>query len=188
MYRLKERSNERKPSRPNDALPPECTVYILLGGALPSSATELKALLICLAVISIVTFPLTAALNALVIMAVKTKSRMRAIKSNIPLACLATTDLIVGVIVQPMFTVVMITIVRGETTTKTCTLHKVALLLTTGLCDTSSCPPCLNKWEKISSHEAHFLVQYRTNHKCSFASLFCIGVVIFPYSAHSCYF
>ena len=118
-------------------LPPGCTVYILLGGALPSSATELKALLIFLAVISIVTFPLTAALNALVIMAVKTKSRIRAIKSNIPLACLATTDLIVGVIVQPMFTVVMITIVRGETATKTCTLHKVALLFTTGLCDTS---------------------------------------------------
>ena len=127
--------NESLPSQ--RMLPSACTVYIILGGPPPSSATELKAFLIFLALISIVTFPFTAALNALVIMAIKTKSRIRAIKSNILLACLATTDLMVGVIVQPMFTVVMITIVRGETTTKTCTLHKIALLLTTGLCDTS---------------------------------------------------
>ena len=117
--------------------PPGCTVYITLGGPPPSSATELKALLIFLAVISIVTFPFTAAFNALVIMAVKTKSRMRAIKSNILLACLATTDLMVGVIVQPMFTALMITIVRGETTTKTCTLQKVTQFFTSVLCDTS---------------------------------------------------
>ena len=117
--------------------PPGCTVYITLGGPPPSSATELKAFLIFLAVISIVTFPFTAALNVLVIMAVKTKSRMRAIKSNILLACLATTDLMVGVIVQPMFTALTITIVRGETTTKMCTLQFVFHFFTSVLCDTS---------------------------------------------------
>ena len=85
----------------------------MLGGTLPPSATEVKALLIFRAVISIVTFPCTAALNALVIMAVKTKSRMRAIKANILLASLTSTDMMVGVIVQPMFTALMISIVRG---------------------------------------------------------------------------
>ena len=89
-------------------IPPGCAVYITLGGTLPPSATEVEALLIFFAVISIVTFPFTAALNAFVIVAVKTKSRMRANKSNILLACLATTDLMVGVIVQPLFTTLMI--------------------------------------------------------------------------------
>ena len=120
-----------------EVIPPKCSIYILLGGALPSSATEVKALLIFLAVISIVTFPLTAALNVLVIMATKTNSQMRANKSCILLACLATTDLMVGVIVQPMFTALMVTIVRGEATTKTCTLQRVAQFFTSVLCDTS---------------------------------------------------
>ena len=42
----------------------------------------------------------------------------------------------VGVIVQPLFTALMIAIVRGETATKTCTLQKVAQFFTSVLCDT----------------------------------------------------
>ena len=120
-----------------EVIPPKCSIYILLGGALPPSATEVKALLIFLAVISIVTFPLNAALNVLVIIALKTNSQMRANTSCILLASLATTDLMVGVIVQPMFTALMITIVRGEITTKMCTLQKVTQFFTSVLCDTS---------------------------------------------------
>ena len=119
-----------------DIIPPKCSIYILLGGTLPLFATEVKALLIFFAVISIVTFPLTAALNVLVIMALKTNSQ-RGNKSCILLACLAKTDFLVGVIVQPMFTALMIAIVRGETTPKTCTLQKVAQVFTSVLCDTS---------------------------------------------------
>ena len=52
--------------------------------------------LIFIAVISIITFPLTAVMNALVIIAVKTKHRLKT-KSNIALACLSTTDLTMGV-------------------------------------------------------------------------------------------
>ena len=118
-------------------LPPGCGVYSLLGGPLPPSATEVKAFLIFLAVISSVTFPFTAALNALVIMAVKTKSRMRAIKSNILLACLATTDLTVGVIVQPMFIALMITIVQGNITTRSCSLQNITKFVTSVLCESS---------------------------------------------------
>ena len=125
-------------SLPNQGmLPPGCTVYMTLGGPLPSSATELKILLIFFAVISIVTFPFTAALNTLVIMAVKTKSRMRAIKSNILLACLATTDLMVGVIVQPMFIASVIIIVQGKITTRSCELQSITQHFMTVLCDTS---------------------------------------------------
>ncbi|KAL9980470.1 hypothetical protein ACROYT_G009070 [Oculina patagonica] len=55
---------------------PGCGVFTILGGTLPPSATEAKAVLLFLAVINIVTFPFTAALNALamVIIAVKKKS------------------------------------------------------------------------------------------------------------------
>lgn len=120
-----------------ETFPPKCSIYIMLGGTLLPSATEVKALLIFFAVISIVAFPVTAALNVLVIMALKTNSRMRANKSYILLASLATTDLMVGVIVQPLFTALLITIVQGQTTTKACTLQNVTQSLTNVLCDTS---------------------------------------------------
>ena len=75
--------------------------------------------------IKIVTFPFTAALKALVTIAVKVKSRLRAHKSNILLACLATTDLMVGVIVQPLYAALMITMVLGDTATGSCTLQMI---------------------------------------------------------------
>ena len=125
-------------SYPNhETMPPGCGIYILLGGTLPPSATEAKAVLIFLAVINIVTFPFTAALNALVITAVKTKSRLRANKSNILLACLATTDLMVGVIVQPMYAALMITIALGEKSTGPCVLQTLTPAFTSALCDSS---------------------------------------------------
>ncbi len=104
---------------------------------LEPSVSEAKAVLIFLAVINIVTFPVTAALNALVIIAVKTKARLRANKSNILLACLATTDLMVGVIVQPMFAAFMITIVLDDTSTGSGALQNLTAILTSVLCNTS---------------------------------------------------
>ena len=127
--------NESLPS--HGVLPPGCTVYIVLGGTPPSDAPELRALLIFLAVISIATFPFTTVLNALVIIAVKTKSRMRTIKSNILIASLAGTDLMVGVIVQPMFIALTILIVRGRITTRSCVLQNITQCSTSILYDTS---------------------------------------------------
>ena len=119
--------NESQPS--HAMIPPECSIYILMGEKLPPSATEVQAVLIFLAVINIVTFPFTVAFNALVIIAVKMKSRLRAHKSNILLTCLATTDLMVGLIVQPLFVASIITIVLGETTTESCTLQNLTPIL-----------------------------------------------------------
>ncbi|CAH3132810.1 unnamed protein product, partial [Pocillopora meandrina] len=53
------------------------------------------------AALNIYTFPFAILLNSLVIVAVKTNRRLRT-KSNISLACLATTDFAVGLIVQPL--------------------------------------------------------------------------------------
>ena len=52
-------------------------------------------------VVSVINCPLVIFLNALVIVAVKTKRQLRT-KSNIILACLATTDLAVGLFSQPL--------------------------------------------------------------------------------------
>ena len=53
------------------------------------------------AALNIFTCPLAIVLNSLVLVAVKTKRCLRT-KSNISLACLATTDFAVGLIVQPL--------------------------------------------------------------------------------------
>ncbi|XP_078344003.1 melanocyte-stimulating hormone receptor-like [Oculina patagonica] len=128
-------TNVSQPSQ--EMIPAACTMYISLGGVLPPSAIEARAVLIFLSVISIVTFPFTAALNTLVIIAVKTKARLRAHKCNILLACLATTDLMVGVIIQPLFAALMITFVVGATTAGSCALQNVTGFFSMFLCDTS---------------------------------------------------
>ncbi|XP_078361557.1 adenosine receptor A1-like [Oculina patagonica] len=129
-------TNGSQPSQ--EVIPSACQVYqILLGGMLPPSAIEARAFLIFLAVINIVTSPFTAALNTLVIIAVKMKARLRANKSNILLACLATTDLMVGVIVQPLVAALLITFVLGETTAGSCALQNVAQFLSITLCNNS---------------------------------------------------
>ncbi|XP_078362269.1 melanocyte-stimulating hormone receptor-like [Oculina patagonica] len=128
-------TNESLPSQ--DMIPPACSLYVSLGGMLPPSATEAKAFLIFLAVINIVTCPFTAALNTLVIIAVKTKARLRANKPNILLACLATTDLMVGVIVQPLFAALLINLLLGKATAGSCALQNVASFVSMVLCNTS---------------------------------------------------
>ena len=53
-------------------------------------------------IINSITFPFTIFLNVLVIMAVKTRPRLRT-NSNILLACLAVTDALAGVLGQPSY-------------------------------------------------------------------------------------
>ena len=75
--------------------------------------------LIFIAVINIVACPLTAVMNALVIIAVKTKHRLKT-KSNIALACLSTTDLTMRVIGQPAFIAWVIAQLQGNTSSTYC--------------------------------------------------------------------
>ena len=68
----------------------------------PSFLTsEMSALLISLSIIDLLVCPCTIFLNILVMMAVKTNSRIRN-KYNAVLACLAGTDLMTGVLGQPV--------------------------------------------------------------------------------------
>ena len=61
-----------------------------------------------------VTCPFVILLNILVMVAVKTKRQLRS-KSNLSLACLATTDLVVGLVVQPLQIVYSSLMLNGET-------------------------------------------------------------------------
>ena len=75
---------------------PECHPAILQG-TLHHTTLEAYGWLVFITVICIVSCPLTTAVNALIIIAVKTKNQLKT-KSNIALACFLTTDLAMGVI------------------------------------------------------------------------------------------
>ena len=63
-------------------------------------------------IINSITCPFTVLLNVLVIMAVKRRPRLQT-NSNILLACLAATDALTGLIVQPLFIVWKISLILG---------------------------------------------------------------------------
>ena len=88
-------------------------VYFL--GKLQQLSSMYKAGLIFITIILVITFPCTVILNALVIIAVKMKPRIRARKSNILLALLvllALTDFMVGAFVQTTLIEVLLTLLQ----------------------------------------------------------------------------
>ena len=85
-------------------------------------AEDVSAVLLCTVIINFITCPFTIMLNGLVMIAVKTKRWLRK-NSNIALACLATTDLMVGVVVQPLY--VIMGIFKLTRAIEFCTTYKV---------------------------------------------------------------
>ena len=83
--------------------PAGCESDLVFGKRLHHPPLSGVAFLIFLIIFNIITFPFTAVLNALVMISVLAKSRLRAHKSNILLAFLALTDFTVGILVQPTF-------------------------------------------------------------------------------------
>ena len=92
----------------------DCKIYAF--GNVPlqySSDDSLYGLLVAAAVFSLATCPVTILLNALVMVAVKTKQRLQT-NPNILLACLALTDLMVGLVSQPIDITEIIFLLRGK--------------------------------------------------------------------------
>ena len=83
--------------------PAGCEADLMFGKRLRHPSSWGVAFLIFLIIFNIITFPITAVLNALVMISVNAKSQLSAHKSNILLAFLALTDFIVGILVQPAF-------------------------------------------------------------------------------------
>ena len=89
---------------------------------------ELRAVFIFRIAINAVSSPFVILLNILVMVAVKTNRRLRT-KSNVSLACLATTDLIVGLVVQPLQIVRHSLMLKGETGILCSTLAKITVAI-----------------------------------------------------------
>ena len=79
-------------------------------------------------ILNILSSPVTILMNVLVIMAVKTRSRLQS-KYNILLACLAGTDLLVGVASQPSYIVGQIYVIKGLSLSEYCGYHKLTNFL-----------------------------------------------------------
>ena len=75
-------------------------------------STQAQISLIINIIINIVTCPFTVLLNALVIIAVKTRPTLQSY-ANILLACLAATDAVSGVLAQPSFILYMMLLLLG---------------------------------------------------------------------------
>ena len=105
----------------------DCTLYNDMGGK-PNQFSSLDYTVVVSTIIfHAATLPFTILLNLLVIAAVATKGRLQR-KSNIALACLATADLMVGIIGQPLMIAVTITTLQGKTTSETCSIQTAAKL------------------------------------------------------------
>ena len=83
-------------------------------GTVNDISSEVYCWLVFITVISIITCPVTTVLNALIMVAVKTKNQVRT-KSNIALACLSSTDAVMGVIGLPLFNSWLIVELQGNT-------------------------------------------------------------------------
>ena len=90
-------------------------------GTVNDISSEVYCWLVFITVISIITCPVTTFLNALIIVAVKTKNQVRA-KCNIALACLSSTDAVMGVIGLPLFSSWLIVELQGNTYGTYCVL------------------------------------------------------------------
>ena len=89
---------------------------------------EKIALAMTAIILSILSFPATILMNVLVITAIKARPRLQS-KYNILLACLAGTDLLVGVALQPVFIVAQIYVIQGLSLTEYCLYHKESHLI-----------------------------------------------------------
>ena len=98
----------------SDTSPTGCEADLVFGKRLQHPSSLSVAFFIFLIIVNLLTFPVTAVLNALVMISVQTKSRLRAHKSNVLLAFLALTDFTIGILVQPAFAAVLIMLLLNE--------------------------------------------------------------------------
>ena len=117
--------------------PVHCVLYSFIGGK-PDYLSDLPfAVLVALIVIHATTCPFAIVLNLLVMIAVKTKARLQSM-SNIALACLASTDLMVGLVVQPLLIAQMVNLIQGETTAGACSVQSATGFFITFFCFSSA--------------------------------------------------
>jgi len=93
-----------------------CGSFAIVSQNLSNISSFVHNTTVFLITVNSITCPLIILLNILVMVAVKTKRQLRT-TSNVALACLATTDLVVGLAVQPLHIACYILILRADTET-----------------------------------------------------------------------
>ena len=109
---------------PSQEIPIECE-SLYFKRKLHNVPPKVNIALVSSLVLNCVTFPFTVVLNLLVIAAVKTRQRLRT-NSNVVIACLETTDLLVGVFVQPFYFPVVMSVIstlEGDLSSTTCLIR-----------------------------------------------------------------
>ena len=96
----------------------ECGIYAFLGGNIDQNNSASHGVLVVLIIMSIIASPVTTVLNALVIIAVKTKPRLKTM-SNATLGCLAVTEMF-G---MPIFIAARISSLQADTTSDFCAVQ-----------------------------------------------------------------
>ena len=76
--------------------------------------------------LNLMTLPFVVVMNALIIIAVKTRRRLQTMY-NIMLASLAGTDLVVGIISQPIFVAQEIFLLTGPPMTEYCRVYRITI-------------------------------------------------------------
>ncbi len=112
-----------------------------------SAADSFYGLLVATAVLSLTACPFTILLNALVMVAVKTKRRLQT-HPNIMLACLALTDLMVGLIVQPLYITKTILLLQGKDFNELCDIDFAFTISFFMLVHTTTCQLVLVSGER----------------------------------------
>ena len=98
-----------------------CPGFFFADATLQRIPDNLFGLLITAAIINSIAWPFTVFLNVLVVLAVKTKRRLQT-PSNVLLACLAVTDLMVGLVVQPLYLTITVLLPQGKGFDEFCTI------------------------------------------------------------------
>ena len=92
-------------------------------------SSDVQYVLIATIAINGITCPVIILLNTLVIVAVKTKRQLRT-TSNIVLACLATTDFVLGLAVQPLLIAAFCLLLKGDAD-DFCSVSEMIMIFTT---------------------------------------------------------
>ena len=102
----------------------ECKSFLFKTVPLQYSSTDsFYSMLVAAAVLTLATCPFTIFLNALVMVAVKTKRRLQT-HPNILLACLALTDLMIGLVTQPLHITKTIFLLQGKDYHEFCNIEQ----------------------------------------------------------------
>ena len=130
-----------------------CQGFVFADGTLHRIPANLFGLLVAAAIINSIAWPFTVFLNVLVLLVVKTKRRLQTY-SNVLLARLAVTDLMVGLVAQPLYLNITVLLLQGKGFDEFCAITYVF-----GACFVTSASISLYHLALIGG-ERYFTIKY----------------------------